>query len=375
MIDTPVKFIPIAIPITGTDRKQAYQFAQQQPTQERSQQVYRNTLAVLVTGRYLQLLGIDTDLEVSHSWNPLDRLLENIADLYIPSLQGFLECRSLQRSDRKCKVPKEVWSERLGYVMIQLDEPYQEGQILGFVESVSVPEVPRSYFQPLDVLVDRLTLERSPQPMVQLRQWLKRIFEPDWQPPKDLLNTIRGLTLQFCEPQPKRGEVNSVLIRQQVEQLYRRQSCDLVQPIPLNLNPQEALVNLIQTTQDDEIRWQSAEFLWELDPQHPDCPVISAKDLGIYLIGHPIVLMVGILPKSDGKMLILLRVYPQGQLSHLPLGLKLIVLDETGNPFFEEVKSRQQDHYMQFKFTADGGDRFSARVVLNDASFTESFIV
>lgn len=85
--------------------------------------------------------------------------------------------------------------------------------------------------------------------------------------------------------------------------------------------------------------------------------------------------MVGILPKSDGKMLILLRVYPQGQLSHLPLGLNLIVVDETGNPLFEEVKSRQQDHYMQFKFTADGGDRFSARVVLDDASFTESFIV
>lgn len=49
MIDTVAKFMPITILITATDRKQAYQFAQQQPTQERSEQVYRNTLAVLVT--------------------------------------------------------------------------------------------------------------------------------------------------------------------------------------------------------------------------------------------------------------------------------------------------------------------------------------
>ncbi|OUL18589.1 hypothetical protein BV378_35220 [Nostoc sp. RF31YmG] len=359
--------MPIAIPITATDRKQAYQFAQQQPTQERSQQVYRNTLAVLVTRRYLELLGIETDLEASYSWNPLNRLVENIADLYIPSLQGFLECRSLFQSDRKCTIPPEVWSERLGYVMIQLDEPYQEGEILGFVESVSVSELPRSYFQSLDVLLERLTLEPPAEPIVQLRQWLKKTFESDWQPRQDLLSNIKGEILQLQQ----RGNDP---IHQQVEQLYRRQSSNLVQSVPVDLNPQEALVNLIQNTQDDEIRWQSAELLWELDPQHPDCPVISAKDLGIYLIGYPLILMVGILPKSDGKMLIFLRVSPGGQLSHLPLGLKLIVLDETGNPFFE-VESRQQDRYIQFKFTADAGDRFSASVVLNDASFTDSFVV
>lgn len=153
--------------------------------------------------------------------------------MYIPSLQGFLECRSLRQSDRKCKIPQEVWSERIGYVMIQLDEPYQEGQVLGFVKSVSVSELPRSYFQGLDVLLDLLTLERSPQPMVKLSQWRKRIFESDWQPPKDLLSNIREATLQFYKLQPQRGDDP---IRQRVEQLYRRQSSNLVQPVPANLN-------------------------------------------------------------------------------------------------------------------------------------------
>jgi hypothetical protein len=166
---------------------------------------------------------------------------------------------------------------------------------------------------------------------------------------------------------PQRSQVS---LPQKVEQLYRRQSTNH----PSNLSPQEALVNLIQTTPDDEIRWQSAELLWELDPKHPACPVISAKDLGIYLLGHAVVLIVGILPKSDGRVLILFRLYPPEQQSHLPVGLKLIGLDEIGNQFFE-VESRQQDNYIQFKFTADRGDRFTISVVLDDATFTEDFIV
>ncbi|BCL35249.1 DUF1822 family protein [Nostoc sp. MS1] len=353
---------PITIAITAADRQQAYEFAQQQLTQERSQQVYCNTLAVLVTQRFLQMLGIDTDLTASHSWNPLEQQLENIADLYIPSLQSFLECRCLSKSDRKCYIPPEVWSERLGYVMIDLDEPYKEAQVVGFVESVCVAELPRSYFQTLDVLLECLTSSPQPQAMVQLSHWLKHTFEYDWRPPKNWPKFMK-------EFEPQRSDF---LIRQQVEQLYYRQSNHGV--LPNHLNLQEALVNLIQTTPDDEIRWQSAELLWELNPKHPACPVISAKDLGIYLLGQAIVLIVGILPKSDGRMLILLRLYPSQKQSHLPAGLKLIGLDEIGNLFFE-VESRQKDAYIQFKFTADMGDRFSVRVVLDDASFTEDFII
>ncbi|MBD2353269.1 DUF1822 family protein [Tolypothrix sp. FACHB-123] len=368
MINKAAKFPQIAIAITATDRIQAYEFAQQQLTQERSQQVYRNTLAVLVTRRYLQLLGIESDLEHSHSWNPLERLIENIADLYIPSLHGFLECRCLRQSDRKCHIPQEVWTERIGYLIVQLDEPYQEGHILGFVESISVTELPRSYFQPLDLLLERLTLEAATEPIVQIRQWLQHRFESDWQPAPELLSTFRAMTLPLEQPQLQLKHRGNDVIRQRVEQLYRGRSCDLY------LTPQEALVKLIQTTEDDEIRWQAAELLWEIEPKHPACPVINAKDLGIYLLGYSIVLMVGVLPKLNGKMLILLRVYPLEKLSHLPSGLKLMGLDENGRSFFS-IESRQKDDYIQFKFTADAGDRFRALVVLDDASFSEDFLI
>jgi hypothetical protein len=84
--------------------------------------------------------------------------------------------------------------------------------------------------------------------------------------------------------------------------------------------------------------------------------------------------MVAVLPKPDRSMAILLRVYPMGSKLHLPPGLQLIGLDEAGNSF-SEVQAREQDNYIQFKFTAELGDRFSLRVALDDASITESFVI
>lgn len=373
MMDTADQSIPITLPITAADRRRAYQAAKQQPTQTRAEQVYRNTLAVLVTQHYLRLLGIDSDLEMSQSWNPLSRLLDDLADLYIPALQGYLECRPVHRGDQKSTIPEDAQRDRVGYVFIQLDEPYQEGQILGFVESVSVSELPLSYLRPLHELIERF-LDQSPSSSTQLSQWFNRAIEPDWQALEGLLDSMKEMVLSFRGISLQRGEVDSHLIQQRIEQLYRQQSLDRMPPILVNLTPEEALVHLIQTTPDDEIRWQSAELLWNLNPQHPSSPVIRAKDLGFYLAGHRIALVVGMLPKSDSRMLLLLRLYSLEQPSHLPAGLKLIGLDEAGHSFFQ-VESRLQDDYMQFKFTADRGDYFSICVMLHDVSFTESFVV
>jgi hypothetical protein len=73
-------------------------------------------------------------------------------------------------------------------------------------------------------------------------------------------------------------------------------------------------------------------------------------------------------------MAILLRVYGMGSQLDLPPGLQLIGLDEAGNSFLE-VQAREQDKYIQLKFTADPGDQFSVRVALDDASITESFVI
>ena len=370
MNDLTNSLMTVSIPIAATERQQAEEFARQQPTPEKSDQIYRNTLAVVVTHRYLQMLAISSELARSHSWDRMERWLGNIADLYIPEVKGYLECRPVCKGDERCFVPEEVQRDRIGYVVVQLDEPYRNGILLGFMPEVSVTELPLSYLQPLDALIDRLTL---PRPVSHLSQWLQRIFEVDWEPRAELLKSPKRPILQMCNLSVAGQTHNAEDIRRSIAQLYQQAPQQAV-VLSSDIEPQEALVQLIQTTQKDEIRWQAAELLWEIDPNHPASPVVNTKDLGMYLAGHTVALMVGVLPKLDGRMLILLRVYPIQNESYLPTGLNLTGLDEAHNLLFE-VESRHKDSYIQFKLTAEPGDQFSVRVALNDASVTETFLV
>ncbi|MBW4661692.1 MAG: DUF1822 family protein [Drouetiella hepatica Uher 2000/2452] len=355
------ELMAIAIPITATDRSRAQIFAKQQPTQARAEQAYRNAIAVLVTRRCLHWLGISSNLEMSDSWNLLNCLLEDAADLYVPQLEGRLECRAIRPGDTIYLIPEDTEQERIGYVVVQLDDTYREGQVLGFFASAST-HFSMSDLQPLEALIDRL-----PMP-VNLGEWLNQRFDQGWEPRDNLLSSQKKSILA-SSLRNRQDE-----IKQRVEQLYLKQANFNLTPI-LSAEPEIALAQLIQTTQEDEIRWQAAELLWQLDSRHPDCPVISAKDLGVYFEGRTVALMVGVLPKVESSRLILLRLYPFEQEFHLPPGLKLEVLDETGSQELFQVESRRQDDYIQFKFTGDVGDRFNVRLTLHEASFTESFII
>lgn len=371
--------IPISIPITANERQRIDSLTQQLSTHKLKEQVYRNALAALVTHRYLQLLEVASDFEASVSWNPASHDPGNIAELYISQKDKHLECRSIHRGDTKCFIPKEVWGDRLGYVVVQLDEPYLEGIVLGFVPQVSVTELLLSYLQPLDALIDRLIPEPTPI-WPRLSQWLKGIFEPDWEPLEHLLRPVRQPIFRFASSLTGQSRSHSEDIQQLVERLYFKEaSSNLAQSVapPTHLEPKEALVQLIQSTKNDDIRWDAAELLWGIEPRHPACPVIGTRDLGIYLGGQTVALKVGALPKSDGRVLILLRVYPFDKELYLPSGLKLAILDATGNVYGKEAASRQQDDHIQIKFTADVGDHFGVRVMLNDSDtpFTESFVV
>ena len=101
---------------------------------------------------------------------------------------------------------------------------------------------------------------------------------------------------------------------------------------------------------------------------------MSAKDLGLYLTGQYVALAVGLLPKTNNTLLILARLYPINNEQYLPEGLKLAGLDESDRSFFE-ILARKQDNYIQFKFTAEVGDRFMLQITLEGASFSEVFVV
>ena len=250
----------IAGPIYDADRAMADRVAAQQPTAEKVEQVYRNTLAVLMTQRYLERLGVLSETATADSWHPLSRMLEDVADLAVPGLKGTLECRGVKAGDRTCHIPEATHTERLGYVVVQLDQPYQMGYLIGFVESVSVSDLPLTYLQPLTGLIE-LLLETDPTPaiapVIALSQWLNKLFDPGWEPPADLLSAM-SQTLSQTATLTRQGGPKEEALRYRLEQLYRQQADDVASDrtfiFPTGLSDQSALLHLMKTTKNDNVR-------------------------------------------------------------------------------------------------------------------------
>ncbi len=213
-----------------------------------------------------------------------------------------------------------------------------------------------------------------------LTSWLEPIFTGGWQPVEELLGKRRPIVQMASILDKKAEKLSPKVVQGFIEQLQKSQKykdkiqVNLSQPELSKTEVSDALVQILQTTEDEEIRWQAAELLWEIDPSHPATGVRRGIDLGMQLAGVSVALMVAILPKPNQRFAILSRVYPMQEQCFLPANLKLIGLDEMEQSLFE-IRARERDDYIQFKFTADPGDRFSLQIVLNSASVTKHFIV
>ncbi|RCJ32595.1 hypothetical protein A6769_27350 [Nostoc punctiforme NIES-2108] len=91
------------------------------------------------------------------------------------------------------------------------------------------------------------------------------------------------------------------------------------------------------------------------------------------LDGHPVALLVYLMPEIDDKVAVLLKVCPTGNNIHLPLNLQLVVLNESGE-VFDQAEARSMDNCIQLQFTYEAGDSFCVKVALGDISHTEEFI-
>jgi hypothetical protein len=154
----------LPMPITQKAIRWARQFASEQRHPHKKEEVYFNTLAVFAVRDYLTLLDIETDLTNCHSWNPVVRLLENVADLYIKNL-GKIECRPMitlpkygennrinspQNRSHTCHVPPEAREERIGYLVVDIDEDEKEARLLGFSPTAGTGELVLSELHSLD---------------------------------------------------------------------------------------------------------------------------------------------------------------------------------------------------------------------------------
>jgi hypothetical protein len=133
--------------------------------EEKEASVYLNTLAVYALSQYLKLRNIESSLEDSNSWDPVQQYLTNIADLAIPGV-GYLECCPFMAGENSFTVDEENLADRIGYVAIQFEEDLASADILGFIPAVDNPEKHSGEFeidelQPLEHLIKSLTSKKQ----------------------------------------------------------------------------------------------------------------------------------------------------------------------------------------------------------------------
>lgn len=315
----------LPLPISQMARRKAQEFANLQPTPQKAEQVRLNTLAVYVINDYLQMIDIPTNLAVSDSWNPIMRLCADVADLEIIGV-GRLECRPLKPQAQTCYVPPEVWSDRIGYVAVQIDESAWEANVLGFSQTAQA-ELLMTDLLPIEALIDCLSQPLTEpsriipfiqQSTVNLSQWLVNAFESSWQTVESLLN-------------------------------------------PEELTPVFRLRNADNT----------------ITANNENSPTISrAKliDLGVQIASQPFALIVDFTSVAEPRKEICLQIHPSGSQIYLPPALQLVVLDETGVVFLE-AQARSADNYLQLQFSGLPGEQFSVKVALAEASITENFVI
>ena len=329
----------LIVPLGGEAHRFAQQFAAQQATPQKGKRVYFNTLAVYAVNSYLKWLQIETSLGQSDSWHPGKRAVFDVADLALPGI-GKLECRPVLLGETACYLPPEVTENRIGYIGVQFGESLEEVQLLGFAPAVDAVNPPEELqiadFQPLDALIESIS---------QLKAAI------------DIDNVSS----------PQQVGVDPVVVRENA------------------VSPNQTPVNLSRWLQNVfEGAWQSLEsFLgtanlaWSFRrSDRPETIVRGGKliDLGIQLAGHPVALVVTLIPEADQKLNVILQLHPTASQTYLPQSTRLTVLDKSGEIFLE-VQARSADNFIQLQFSGIAGERFSVEVALGVASIREDFVI
>jgi hypothetical protein len=312
--------LTFTVPLALTAHARAEQFRSHQANPAKAKQVYLNTLAVYAVDIYLQCQGFETDLGASDSWNPTMQTLMDVADLEVKN-SGKLECRPILPEAAVMAVPAEVWSDRIGYVAVRLDESLREATLLGFVTTARDGEIPLEQLDSLGDLPDylnQLGQSEFTQTSVRLSQWLKNVFEAGWQ------------------------TIEELLLPSQAQLAFNFRSAS-------------------------NLKTETAEKLTAFVKRGKLLHLRRKSD------GEQVALLVGLQPTEFPEINISVEVYPIGGQTYLPQDLKLIVLDEAGEAVMQaQAKSTKK---IQLEFSGEPEESFSIKVALGDVSITEAFVI
>ena len=323
-------FVPIQISQVVLDY--ARKFAAEQTTVEKAKKVYENTVAVGAVASYLHWMEFKTDLGQGESWNAASRYFNDVADLVLPEI-GSIECRSLLPGETAIYLPPEATENRIGCVLVRLEEEPDKVKILGFVPADNEGNLPEV------VKVEDLQ---------SLEELTELLGELEFQPKAATKPTIDIETVAATVVET---------VADNVEKLSQWFGNNFGQ----GWQPLDAAYRSIRVKESDS-----------------NLAVSRAKiiDFGVRVAGEAVALIVRLIPNENGTVDVLLRVFPANESNYLPAGLELKVQDENGEEISEPVIARSADNWLQMKLEEGTPDtRFGVTLSLGDARVTEHFVL
>lgn len=103
--------------------------------------------------------------------------------------------------------------------------------------------------------------------------------------------------------------------------------------------------------------------------------------LGASTDSQAVILLVGVTRGANQTINILLQIYPSRGQTYLPQGLKLTVLQASGEPAidaegkFLEAEAKTNSYYIQRQVMGTPGENFSIRITLENTSVIQKFII
>ncbi|MGL5083118.1 MAG: DUF1822 family protein [Microcoleaceae cyanobacterium] len=312
----------------------AKRFASEQANPQKGKQVYLNTLAVYAVHSYLKWLDIKTNLDRGESWNAGLRATFNVADLVLPGV-GKLECCPVLSGDEILMIADEVLDDRIGYVVVQFDDDLNQAQLLGFVPNRKLSQppkpIPLNHLQSLDELIDTIAWHE---------RWAKLWGTLEkWQPAELLYAQSMGARFanKLASSPTRATGIRSALSERSITR--------------------GKLVTL---------RSESAsEISSSLDFPTFDSTLNEDQNL---------LLTLSVSDRSLEEIDISLRIYPYGEVEHLPTGLQIAVIDETGTPQMN-AQARDADDWIQLEFSCQPDETFSVQIDLGNQTLIEQFTV
>jgi|GEM_PF-6378716 len=151
-----------------------------------------------------------------------------------------------------------------------------------------------------------------------------------------------------------------------------------IREMPNAAKSQAILKSLISQPPNEDIRWQAAELLHEINDTDPSAGAWKVRkvDLGVEMAGISLALTMAILPRDATTAHLFVRVTPSPFTpdTFLPAGLNLSIVTETGD-CFARLTSRAEDQVVQYKFWGDIGESFGIILEYGSAKIAESFVV